>query len=305
MERHMSAQQRIKNLVKEGDLYRQQGLLMQSKETYLKVLRLLENGGDGGNRKKLMDAIATRIQGVERDLEYDKADDGRPQLSEDVQDLIRNAFSFSSDKDKAAVEGVIALAKFGQYERALADFRALLQRGVMPLVVAKNILRCHLALSSPNEAIDQYEQWLCSDRLSTQDLGNLRVFLGNILERRGIEANLPVVDETPAEEAHGSGQENEFLDISSVGLRLTAGPEKGQMVEFNVTFQSGNVISVVVPASQREVVSSLEPGTGLSDIQLFSPIAILKGKGVVSGKTEIKSGPQQGDYMFDIKIQSA
>jgi hypothetical protein len=76
-------------------------------------------------------------------------------------------------------------------------------------------------------------------------------------------------------------------------------------VEFDVTFQSGNVISLVVPSREEDVLNSFKPGTALPDIQLFSPIAILKGKGVVSGKTEIKSGPQQGDYMFDIRIQSA
>jgi hypothetical protein len=301
----MSSQQQIKNLVKEADVYRQQGLLAQSKETYLKVLTLLENTGNGGNRKKLVDAIAARIKQVDRDLETDKADQGRPQLSEDVQELIRNVFSFSPDSEKAAVEGVIALAKFGQYERALVDFRKLLKKGIMPLVVAKNILRCHLALSSPNEAIDQYEQWLSSDLLSKQDLGNLRVFLGNILERKGIEANLPVVEEGFVDDEHGSSQESEFLDISSVGVKLTAGPQTGQMVEFDVTFQSGNVISVVVPSREEEVVKSFKPGTALPDIQLFSPIAILRGKGTVSGKTKIKSGPQEGDYMFDIKIQSA
>lgn len=301
----MSTQAQIKALVKEADLYRQQGLLAQSKSGYLKILELLKDNGIANRSEKLVKAISARIEAVDRVLEEHETDDGRPALSEDVQDLIQNVFSFSCNEDKAAVEGVIALAKFGQYERALAEFRNLLRKGVMPLVVAKNILRCHLALASPNEAIDQYEQWLSSDLLTKQDMANLRVFLANILDRRGIEANLPVVEETVHQDDPGGNQEGEFLDISSVGVKLNAGPEAGQMVEFDVTFQSGNVISVVVPSREQEVVKSFSPGTALSDIQLFSPIAILRGKGVVSAKTKIKSGPQEGDYMFDIKIQSA
>ena len=41
----------------------------------------------------------------------------------------------------------MALAKFGQYESALKEFDGLLKGGIMPLVAAKNIIRCHLALS--------------------------------------------------------------------------------------------------------------------------------------------------------------
>ncbi len=299
----MSDQQHIKSLVKEAEVYQKQGLLVQSKETYMKILMFVEKNQKLGNNGKLLDAITNRIQAVDKALTANDKEATVPELSRDAQDLIQRLFAFSDDKDRAAVEGVIALAKFGQYESALEQFQGLLKEGVMPLVVAKNILRCHLALSSPNEAIDQYERWLTDDLLSKIELENLRTFLTSILERRGIQAKLEAADESFREKGRNAGQEGEFLDISSIGVRLHSGSHKAGMVEFDVTFQSGNVISVVVSSKQKDLLDILKTGIVLPDMQLYSPIAIFKGTGVVSAKTKIKSGPQQGNYMFDIKIQ--
>ena len=299
----MSDQQHIKSLVKEAEVYQKQGLLAQSKETYVKILKFVEKNHSLGNNGKLLDAVANRIQAVDKALAGNNKD-AVPELSHDVQGLIQRLFAFSDDKDRAAVEGVIALAKFGQYEGALAQFQGLLKKGTMPLVVAKNILRCHLALSSPNEAIDQYERWLTDDSLSKNELENLRTFLKSILERRGIQTKLAVADESIREKGGNTGQESEFLDISSIGVKLHSGLHKAGMVEFEVTFQSGNVISVVVSSKQKDLLDIFKTGIVLPEMQLYSPIAIFKGTGVVSAKTKIKSGPQQGNYMFDIKIQS-
>jgi len=76
------------------------------------------------------------------------------------------------------------------------------------------------------------------------------------------------------------------------------------MVEFDVTFQSGNIISIVVSSNQNDLVKAFDIGTVLPDMQFYSPIAIFKGKGIVSGKTQIRSGPKQGDYMLDIRVES-
>ncbi len=301
----MSGQEYIKSLIKEAELYRNQGLLAQSKETFQKVLRFVEKGKEFRNHQKLTDAIGDKIRGIDADLAQVNQNTAMPELPSHVQGLIKNLFAFSQNQDIAAVEGAMALAKFGQYERALEEFHRLLKEGTMPVVAAKNILRCHLALSSPNEAIDQYERWLSGNVLSEELLEKIRRFLQDILEQKGVKVRLPKIDRfAPTNQDADAAKEGDVLDISTVGVKMIDGPRKGRMVEFDVTFQTGDVISVVISSNEKDLIDSLNRGIVLPEMQFYSPIAIFKGKGVVAGKTKIRSGPKQGDYMLDIKIES-
>jgi hypothetical protein len=72
-----------------------------------------------------------------------------------------------------------------------------------------------------------------------------------------------------------------------------------------VSFQSGNTISVVIPARRKDLIDTFEPGLRLPDLQCYSLIAVFNGTGRVSGKTRITSGPREGDYTFDITIDEA
>ena len=51
------------------------------------------------------------------------------------------------------------------------------------------------------------------------------------------------------------------------------------------------------------MVEGLNVGGRLPDMEFYSPIAIFRGSGVVSGKTEIRSGPKKGAYMLDISLE--
>jgi tetratricopeptide (TPR) repeat protein len=300
----MSGQEYIKSLIKEAELYRDQGLLAQSKETFQKVLKFVEKSEQFQEHKGLTRAIQGKIRKIDTNLDGVNKNTAVPELSSEVQNLIKDLFAFSESQDVAAVEGAMALAKFGQYDRALEEFNKLLKAGTMPLLAAKNIIRCHLALSSPNEAIEQYERWLSGDVLSKGLLEKIRVFLQNILEQKGVKVQLPATDGTLAESEEDTGKEADVLDISTVGVKLIDGPRKGNMLEFDVTFQTGDIISVVISSNESDLIDSLNQGIVLPEMQFYSPIAIFKGKGVVAGKTKIRSGPKQGDYMFDIKIES-
>ena len=108
----------------------------------------------------------------------------------------------------------------------------------------------------------------------------------------------------PSPPAADSGSDEEFLDITSIGITFESGPRKGKMVEFDVNFQSGNMLSLIISKQDQSLIEDLKAGMELKDIQFYSPIAIFNGSGVVSSKTQIKSGPKQGDYCLDIRIKS-
>ena len=299
----MSDKEHIKSLLKEAEIYRKQGLLEQSIEKYEEALRLIQNHESYSKDKKLIDTIKSKIRTVEENLvEIDQAAN-KPELAQEVEDLISQLFSFSKNKDVAAMEGAIALAKFGQYRKALVAFQRLIKEGNMPLLAAKNILMCHMTFSSPDTTIAQFRQWVSGDEFSIKDLRYIRTFLENALLKQGIKAGLPQVAGASPEEGKPE-EEEDIIDISSVTIQLTNGPRKGEIVEFEVTFQLGNKISTIIPAQQEDLADAFKPGLRLSEIQCFSSLAAFIGRGIVSGLEKITSGPRRGDYSLDITIDS-
>lgn len=301
----MSDKEHVMSLIRQAELYRSQGLLEASMERYQEILQFVQNHERFSKHKKLIDAVRKRIRTVEENLAEIERETERPELSEEVQNLIQKLFSFSRNADTAAMEGAIALAKFGQYEKAVAEFERLLNQNILPFEAAKNILRCHLNFSSPRVAIAQFERWVSHKGFSKGDLKYLRDFLEDIFEKRDIETDLPQVPGAPHERARTEKKEDEVLDISSVGLQLQGGPLRGQRVDLQVSFQSGNTISVVIPARHKDLIDAFQPGLQLPDLQCYSLIAVFNGNGMVSGKTLITSGPRQGDYTLDIRIDEA
>ncbi len=113
------------------------------------------------------------------------------------------------------------------------------------------------------------------------------------------EAEIAVL-EIEADEDH----DDEVLDINSIGITLDSGPRKGDIVELDVSFQSGNVISRLVAHTDTDLIELFNVGETLHNIQCYSPIAMFGGSGIVDTKTHIESGPRRGDYSIDLKIVS-
>jgi len=297
----MSDRATIKASLKEAALYRRQGLLVESKEKYIEALALIGDSPAYQNDKKLIDSVGKRVEIIEKDLQEMKTMNETVEITPEVKDLILDLFSFSKDGDTAAIEGAVALAQFGQHENALAEFRRLMDEGTLPLLAAKNILRCHLNRESPEEAIADFNHWLDRKRFPKRHLKNLREFLVKLLEKHDIEADLPEVIETATEKARERSKE-EVIDISLVTLQLEDGPRKGDLAEFDVSFQTGNTVCFSIPAERQDLVDAFKPGTRLQNLQCYTVVAVFSGSGVVSGKTQIESGPNQGDYALDVTI---
>jgi hypothetical protein len=292
----MSDKDHIKSLTKEAEIYRKQGLFEESKEKFDEVLDFIQNHESYSKNNKLIDALKSKLRAVEKILEEVEQDKGSPELSEEVQELITRLFSFSENKDAALMEGAIALAKFGQYEKALEAFQGLITEGIMPL--------CHMTLSTPDAAITQFKQWMSQDKFSGKELAYLRTSLETALKKQGTNVDLPQVEETPIEQGEPEEKEEEIIDISSFTVQLADGPRKGQIAQFEVTFQSGNKISTIVAHKEKDLANAFKPGLQLSEMECTSPIAVFSARGTVSGMNKITSGPRQGDYSLDITIES-
>lgn len=301
---------KIKSILKQAELYRSQGLLNEAREKYQTILDLIRKTDQIKNKDKLLEGLEKKMALLEKDIELVTSAPTTPEMSEHVNTLIKKLFSFTKDSEKsteddAALEGAIALAKFGQFDGAIAEFGKLLEIDRLRVTSAKNILRCHLTLESKDDALNQFAEWESSDLFSPEQLEKIRVLFNDMLEKKGMAASQ--VNERAEEavaEIDEQDDEEEILDISAVAITFDSGPHKGEQFELDVSFQSGNIISLIISSNDEILVESLKVGVKLEEVHFYSPIAIFRGSGVVSAMTQIKSGPKKGDFSLDIKIES-
>ncbi|MBU0698686.1 MAG: hypothetical protein KKE59_04580, partial [Proteobacteria bacterium] len=142
----MNVVEKIKALLKEAELYHSMGLLNEAMGKYQNASALIQGNEQLKSRTNLVSGILKKISALEKDIRKVAETSDSPEVPENVQDLIKKLFAFSAedDPDTAALDGAMALAKFGQHERALLEFNELLKKDSVRVVAAKNIIRCHL-----------------------------------------------------------------------------------------------------------------------------------------------------------------
>ena len=249
----MNISLQIKTLLNEAELYRSQGLFSEAKDKYHAASAMIHKLDKLKNKESLLKAISGKIQSLEKKSAKVETGPSSPELSEKGQNLIKNLFG-DTDMEKA-----VALAKFGQFERAIIEFEALLKDDVYRVDAGKNIIRCKMATASVDDAVDQYHKWLSGDLFTGSQLESVRNYLQPILEKKGIDKPLPLPAGMVEEQAADTGgiefsmpeEDEEILDINSIGITFTSGPQKGKMVEFDVNFQSGGMLSLIISKNDK------------------------------------------------------
>ena len=323
----MNLKEKIKSLLQQGALYRSQGLLTEAIARFEEAVTVLQ-GQQVKNKETVIQGIQAKIRDTRAELEKFEAAPVTPEVSAKIQDLIKQQFAFGDNQDQAALEGALALAKFGQFNRALEEFQQMVATDAIRVEAAKNVIRCHMALSSVSQAVDQYDQWMADDRFTPDQIHKIRVFFQDTLERAGKNRVLPggepdtdigraTIDMPPGDEDEARApatrgrlsdieipeiHDEEILDINSIGFEVAGGPDKGKTVELNVSFQNGDLISLLIPGGDTEIINYLQANRTLQDVQFYSPMAIFSGSGQVRSQTKIESGPRRGDFNIDIKV---
>jgi tetratricopeptide (TPR) repeat protein len=317
----MSEKDHIRTLLKEAKIYRTQGLLEESREKYLEILARMETLKKGPKNEAFIRSIQKKLHDVRNEIDEIDNPPETPELSAEVQQLISNLFAFSEDKVIAAVEGAVALAEFGQYEGALEEFQKLLDKRISPMIVAQNMIRCHLQFASPKAALDQFKKWMSAGTFSSKELGYLRTFYVKMLRSR--KKSLEPIEDghieepeedlfdtpeiQPSEIAEDSEDEEDYediLEILSISIEVMQSPGRDRIVEFEVTYQLGNKISFIVDADDRELTETFETGTYLAQVHCFSPVSTFEASGVISEKKKITTGPRKGDYAFRMTLNT-
>jgi tetratricopeptide (TPR) repeat protein len=319
----MNIVKKIKTLLEEAEIYHAQGLLYEAMAKYNDATELIQNNEQLKNKQGIVAGISKKINMLKKDISRIELAPKKPEMSTNIQDLIKKMSSFSPDldEDAKALEGAVALAKFGQFKRAISEFNALLKKDSTRIPAAKNILRCHIALYSIEDAVTQYQRWLSGDAFQPDQLDKIRIFLENQLKREGVAkalpktkeqirempaAESPVKDQAPEtteEEQPEPAVENEdVLDVNSIGITVEIGPQKGNVYEFKVRFQLGKVISLLIPSRDKDVIDNFKIGSEIHNVQYYSNVGLFNGSGLVAAVKEITIGPLRGDYCVDIEV---
>lgn len=323
----MSVVKKIKALLKEAEMYHSQGLLYEAMAKYNDATELVQKSDHLKDKPALIGGISKKINTLKKDISRIELAPKKPEMSTNIQDLIKKMSLFSPDldEDAKALDAAVTLAKFGQFKRAISEFNTLLKKDSTRIPAAKNILRCHIALYSSNDAVAQYQTWLSEDAFHPDQLDKLRIFLENQLKREGVEKTLPKTkdqiieisaeasaeadeEHVPApeitdEEHHEPAAESEdVLDVNSLGITVDDGPQKGNVYEFKVRFQLGKVVSLLIPSREKDVVENFKVGSEIHNVQYYTNVGLFNGSGLVAAVKEITIGPLRGDFCVDIEV---
>ena len=299
----MSDKNKIKDLLKEAEIYRAQGLPEQARDRYFEIIDFIKESKELREKESFFDYINKKIQNVDKAIKDIESADENPQLSEDIQNLICSLFSFSKNKEIAAIEGAVALEKFGQHEKALAKFRMLTKNSPLPMITAKNLLKYQFSFSSPEKAVQQFKKWASSNIFNETDLKKLKEFLKDMLIKECVSSKISQADDEIYENKNNEVCDENVFEISSIRANLEDNARASQNTDFEITFQLGKTVRFIVAAENEKLVNALKPGQRLSEVKCFSPLSVFNAQAVVAEKKKITSGLKQGNYSFELIVE--
>lgn len=299
----MNTKKHIKTLFREIEVYSSQCLYVEAKEKCREMARLIWQSEQLKNKQKFMAAVAKKVRDLENNARKFEEAGVSARMSMKEEDIVKNWISYSKGReaDSTALEGAIALLVLGQFERALNEFNKLIKKDSCRVIAARNILRCHIGLASLDDAVRQYHQWLSRGQFSLRQLEIIHSFLQNILIKKGIDETLQKPEGATDVEEYETLEE-EFVDILSIIIILDDAPQEENVIKLDVSFQRGNIISVIVPGTNQFIIDYLKVGMRLENVQFYSPAVIFRDSCVISAKKQIESGPKRGDYTLLMKI---
>ena len=301
----MDIGEKIKTYFKEAEIYSSQGLLDEALEKYRSVEGLIKSNRSIKNKRALIKKIATKIEGINKKLKIEDSGKKAPEVAEDAQKLMKEMFSFDDPeiKGSSSLGGAIALAKFGQYDKAIEELTRLLEYDKLRLEAAKNILWCWFKQNYTEYGLSLYQKWKKTNFFTPKEAESIRTYFQEILTEAGIDMDLSEIDHQEGTvEPTSEIADDDILDISAIRFSIPGGARKGEKVDMDVGFQSGTYLRIIIPKKEKQLIKGIKQGDMLKEIIFYSPMAIFSGTGFVSSKKEIETGPKRGDFSIEIKI---
>jgi len=300
----MNFGEKVKSWIKEAELYKSQGLLNESLDTYKKVQELIESTQQVKNKDRLLNKITTKIDALYHQMEAEFSAPQPPKVSSEVQKVIKEMVTSEDPEAKgsSSMASALALAKFGQFDQAIEELTQLLAYEDLRLDAAKYIVWCWLQQGEVDKALGRIKQWMSGDVLASEELKQVRSYFEELVQKAGPDARITTDKIQKDLEPESEIGDEDVLDVESTRFNLPRGDRQGEAVELEVSFQAGKFLKMLVSKKDRKLIESLEVGDRLNAMMFYSPMAIFSGTGYVSSKVTIDAGPKKGDYSLEVKI---
>ena len=89
-------------MLKEAELYHSQGLLYEAIAKYNDATELIQNNKQLKNKQSLLEGISKKINVLKKDISKIELAPKKPEVSGNMQDLIKKMYAFSPDVDEDA-----------------------------------------------------------------------------------------------------------------------------------------------------------------------------------------------------------
>ena len=296
--------QEIQKRLQEIEAYRSHSLFKEARVRCQELAAFIKKTDTISSRKKLLGQLAGKIKKIDAELKTFDAFSESVEMSAREQQVVHKLFtSQKNDRTATDFEAATALQIFGQHEAAIKAFQALVDNDTHRIAAAKSIIRCHLGDGQIKKAVRQYLDWLKDNSFPPQALDSVRTFLQAVLEKKGYQQQLPepiVIEEIqfdPLPEI-----EDEPDDFISIVLPYKDDRQQTQEAVLDVNYQSGNVISCIVPRTEKELLDLLKPGTKLSNVQINGADMITFTSFSLREVTKIRVGRYAGDTTITMRV---
>lgn len=291
----MQLKEKFYTILKEARLYASQGLFDEARVRYREMEELIRAAKHLKNRDALLADISRKIAELDQRVSEIAAIESDRQFSALESDLVSSLMEDKSTEPPATrLENARVLARFGSYPSAIPMFTALLETASVSEQAADGLVTALVHSGDPEKAGEQIREWEERGQYREETLARLRQIL-------------PVASDAALGETEELAEDDmDIMPVSSVSIRLENVPEsRRDQVELDVSFQSGNLVSLIISSKDKTLIDNLKVGLKLNDMHCYSPVAVFKSSGVVASKHQIDSGPKKGDWCLDIEIKKS
>lgn len=297
----MELKQKIYSINKEASLYYSQGMFEEALLKYKTLLKIISSYKGIKNREDIESKIREKIVKINQKLDYYDSEGLFTNVSDDKKEIIKKLFTdVKDDPQYKKFEEALTLAKFGQFNDSIKEMTPFLKNNDLKKDAARNIIKCYEAMGEVEKIISIVNKWKDENIFSKKEADQLvsSSKASALIDETDSGADF-INDKKDAE--HFSP---EIMEIDSVGIKLTGNGADSEPVELDVSFQTGNHLSLIISSKEKRIIDNLDVGVKLSDMCFYSPIAVFKSTGIVLSKHQISSGPKKGDWCLDIEIKN-
>lgn len=286
----MQVKEKFQALVKEARLYSSQGLFDEARSCLEELARLVQTLEVLRNREAILADIQEKLAELDEKIAATSEKNEKRTFTTRESELVNTLLPDTEETPpEMRLDKARLLARYGSYTAAITLFSVLLKKKEVRDEAAIGLITAMVKDEREKEAADLLRKWEQQGLLEEKSLARCRSLVPAMAS--GVEAF--------------DDEEMELLPVSSVGIRLENVPENpGEQVELDVSFQSGNLVSLIISSKDRKLIEDLQVGLRLNDMRCYSPVAVFRGSGIVASKHQIDSGPKKGDWCLNIEIKT-